>query len=133
MEFEDLVKLYPNTISVLEELKGKYKLGLIASTSKEVTMKLLKDFGILKYFNIVVSGEETKPKPAPDPILKGCEVLGVKPGETLYVGDTSSDIGAGKAAGCTTVIVTTSKTREELEKIKGILIIDDLKELKNIL
>lgn len=133
VEFKHLTKLYPSVISVLQSLKGKYKLGVITSTSKNLAIKLLQDFGILRYFDIVVGGEETDPKPAPDPILKACKMLGIEPAETLYVGDTAPDIEAGKAAGCTTVIVTMSLSRNELIKIKGILIIDDLKELKNIL
>lgn len=132
-EFEGLIKLYPSTISVLKALKGKYKLGIITSTFKDLTIKFLKDFELLKYFDIVVGGDEARPKPEPDPIIKACKILEVKPEDTLYVGDTMPDIKAGKAAGCTIVMVATSMTREELKDVEGILIIDDLKELKEIL
>lgn len=131
--FENLVKIYPSTVEILAALREKYKLGIITSTNKKLALKLLKDFGILKYFDVVVGGDEAEPKPSPDSIFRACKFLGTRPKEALYVGDTDADIGAGKAAGCMTVIITTSKTREELKNIKGILIIDDLKELKNIL
>ncbi len=136
LEFEDMIKLYSTVIYTLEALKGKYKLGVVTSSSKKVTLKLLEDFGILKYFDVVVGGMDTEPKPAPDPILKACEMLGVKPTETVYVGDTLPDIEAGKAAGCTVVIVTTSMSREELQSTAGvenIFIIDGLKDLTKIL
>ena len=135
LEFKELIKLYPSTVPVLEELKGrkKYKLAVVTSTSKDVAVKILQSLDVLKYFEIVVGGHDTVyPKPAPDPILKACELLKVKPKQTVYIGDTMHDIVAAKAAGCTTVIVTTSLARKELEKIDGIIVIDDLKEVLKI-
>lgn len=132
MELEDYTRLYPSAILVLEALKGRYKLGVITNTIKDVATKILKDFEILKYFNVVIGGDEGRPKPAPDLILKACKILGVQPEESIFVGDTSADIQAGKAAGCTTVIVSTSIPRDELENIEGIVVIDDLNEIIKI-
>ena len=132
-EFQHLTKLYPSVTPVLKALKGKYRLGVITSTFRPVALRLLKDFGISEYFDVVVGGEEAKPKPAPNPILKACDKLGVMPAEAVFIGDTTMDIEAGKAAGCTTIIITTSKTRKELKDVKNITIIDDLKELTEIL
>lgn len=136
LEFKSIIKVFPSTVPVLKRLKGSYKLGVVTSSSKSVSAKLLEDFGILGYFDVVIGGEETRPKPAPDPILKACELLGVSPTETMYVGDTIPDMEAAKAAGCDVVMLTTSFTREELGQIDGmdgVLIIDDLEELQNIL
>lgn len=134
LELEHLTKIYPSTIPVLEALKGKYKLGLITSSYKHLAEKILKLFNLLKYFDVVVGGDEVKPKPAPDPILKACEILKINPKETVYVGDNVQDIGSGKAAGCMTIAITTTKSRKELESIgSDFLIIDDLKEILEIL
>ena len=45
-------------------------------------------------------------------------LLNVKPGDSVMVGDTTSDIAAGKAAGCAQTIAITHGlgTRESLEK-----------------
>jgi len=132
-DLEYMTELYPGVIDILRELGKYYSLGVVTSTFRNTVLELLEDFGISEFFDVVVGGDETTPKPAPDSILKACERLGIKPEEAAYVGDTDADIGAGKSAGCTTVIVTTSKIREELEKVEGIIIIDSLHELKEVI
>jgi len=132
-ELIELTEIYPCVDELLGELYGDYSLGVVTSTYKKVAVNLLDNFGISKYLDVVVGGDETTPKPAPDSILKACEEIKVRPENAIYVGDTDADIGAGKSAGCTTVIVTTSKTREELEEVNGIIIIDQVKELTEIL
>jgi HAD superfamily hydrolase (TIGR01509 family) len=131
-ELEGLTKLYSGVEMVLEELEGDYGLAVVTSTFRDVAVELLKGFGISDFFDIVVGGNETTPKPAPDSILKACEEMEVRPVDAIYVGDTDPDIEAGKSAGCTTVIVTTSKTREELEEVEDIIIIDDLREILEV-
>jgi HAD superfamily hydrolase (TIGR01509 family) len=132
IELDHMTKLYPSVKTVLRQLDGEYGLGVVTSTYRDVAIDLLEDFEINAFFDVVVGGDETTPKPAPDSILKACNDLGVEPEEAIFVGDTDADIGAGKSAGCTTVIVTTSKTRDELENVEGILIIDDLEEILDL-
>ena len=132
IELDHMTKLYPGVKTVLRQLDGEYGLGVVTSTYRDVAIDLLEDFEINAFFDVVVGGDETTPKPAPDSILKACNDLGVEPEEAMFVGDTDADIGAGKSAGCTTVIVTTSKTRDELENVEGILIIDDLEEILDL-
>jgi HAD superfamily hydrolase (TIGR01509 family) len=126
---DNRTNLYTSVLPVLESLKNRYQLGVITNTIKEAAIKLLQDFEILEYFNIVIGGDEGRPKPAPDLINKACEQLNIQPSETLFIGDTLADIGAGKAAGCHTFIVSTSIPRDELEKVEEIKAIDDLKEI----
>ena len=47
----------------------------------------------------VVTFEDAAPKPAPDPIWLALDRLGMTPGEACFVGDTATDIQAGRAAG----------------------------------
>ncbi len=127
------IKIYPSTIEVLDILKRRnYRMAVVTSISTELAKELLEKLNLLKYFDAVVGGNLTEPKPSPEPILKTCEMLGVQSKDVLFVGDTDSDISAGKAAGCTTAIVTTTKTREDLEKISDIIVIDDLKDILKI-
>ncbi|MGD9840428.1 MAG: HAD family hydrolase [Candidatus Bipolaricaulis sp.] len=42
----------------------------------------------------------TERKPSPGPLLAACRALRLAPGETVMVGDTASDLAAGRAAGC---------------------------------
>jgi HAD superfamily hydrolase (TIGR01509 family) len=132
MELGYSTKLYQHAVPVLEALRGRYKLGLITNTIRDVAVKILRDLEIIGYFDVIVGGDEGKPKPGSDLILKACRMLGVHPEESIFVGDTSADIQAGKAAGCKTVLVSTSILRKELEKIENIIVIDDLKEILKI-
>ena len=53
----------------------------------------------------------------------------------MFVGDTVPDMEAGLAAGCQMVMLTTTLTSDELKRvsgIEGVIIIDDLKELLEI-
>ena len=52
------------------------------------------------YLDTVVGSDEVPhSKPAPDGILEACRRLGVKPAETIMIGDSRFDEGAAKAAG----------------------------------
>lgn len=52
------------------------------------------------YLTTVVGSDEVpNSKPAPDGVLEACRRLGVKPGETIMVGDSRFDEGAAKSAG----------------------------------
>jgi phosphoglycolate phosphatase len=126
-------RLFSSTMPTLQMLKATgVKTAVVTNTMKRTALKLLSDFGILQYFDAVVGGEEAEPKPSPAPILLACKRLGVRPEEALYVGDTPTDAEAGKAAECTTAIITTSHNAVDLSEIGGILIIDDLSELLSI-
>jgi phosphoglycolate phosphatase len=117
---------------VINVLKNKYKLGVITNTDTDIAIKILKKFRILEYFDVVVGGDIINPKPSPDPIIKACNFFMIKPEETLFIGDTLTDIKAGKAAGSKTVIITTSKKRDEIEGIKDIIVFNDLIEILKI-
>lgn len=125
----EMTKVFPNVKNVLEALKGNYNLAVVTSTERKQALHILNMYGLAEYFDFIVGGDDTEPKPSPKPILLACEKAGVSVDETLFIGDTDADISAGKSAGCVTAIVTTSKAREELERIGGLLIIDDIKEV----
>ena len=133
MELNFHTRLYPNVIPVLEALSGRYILGIITNTLKDMAIKLLNHFSISRYFDVVVSGDEGRPKPAPDLILKACKLICVQPEASYFVGDTMADVQAGKAAGCKTIILSTSIQREELVEFDDILVIDDLIEILKII
>ena len=51
-------------------------------------------------------------KPAPGMLLKAAREHGLDLGESWVVGDSTSDLQAGKSAGCKTALVTTSQPSE---------------------
>jgi len=99
----DGVKIYPDTKFVLDKLKN-YKKGIITNTPKDCTIQILRNFDIGKYFDITVTADEvSKGKPSPESVLKACKFFNVKPENVILIGDTDSDIEAGRAAGCTII------------------------------
>lgn len=52
-------------------------------------------------------------KPAPGLVLDAARALGVRPQETVVIGDIGADVGAAAAAGAASVLVPTPATRTE--------------------
>lgn len=93
------VKVPDYTHALLAKLKKSYKLGIVTNRDAR-GVGLLAEFDLLAYFDAVISASDVKePKPAPEGLLKICGLLGVTPQETLYVGDSLSDMHAAKSAG----------------------------------
>lgn len=109
--------LYPGTRKVLEELKRRgLMIGVVSSSQKRIVETLMKRVGLDECFDIFICGDEVeKPKPAPDGILEACRYLGVEPDEVVYIGDNVRDVIAGRSAGCFTIGITTTSSREELK------------------
>jgi HAD superfamily hydrolase (TIGR01509 family) len=94
------IKVYPDTKDTLSKFH-KYKKGVITNTPRDCAVQILKKYNLKDYFNIILTSDDvTNGKPDPELVLKACSLLGVKPSEVVLVGDTKSDIEAGKAAGC---------------------------------
>ncbi len=63
----------------------------------------LKPFGLENYFEELVTADDVQnSKPDPEGILLAVTRLGVKPRESMYVGDSPADIVAGRRAGVLT-------------------------------
>ena len=98
------IKSFPGVKEALERLQAAgYKMGVVTSKRHEMAEKGLKLTGILGFFDFVIGSDDwPEHKPAPGPILHGCDLLGIPASESAYIGDSPYDIQAGNAAGCTT-------------------------------
>lgn len=106
---------------------NKVKIALTTGFYREVTDQILRqlgwDVGLNRHnigneasiINVSISSDEVeKGRPASDMIFKAMAMLGVKdPGRVVKVGDTPSDLQAGKKAGCLLSIGITSGTHSE--------------------
>jgi histidinol-phosphate phosphatase family protein len=52
-------------------------------------------------------------KPAPGLVLQAARALGLRPDETVVIGDIGADVGAAAAAGARSILVPTAVTRRE--------------------
>jgi phosphoglycolate phosphatase len=87
-------------------------------------------FGLLSYFDHVQGTDGFPCKPAPDVILRGIQALGIGREDSLMVGDSPSDIVAGKRAGVKTCAVRYGYGKpEEIARAEPDYWISDLREL----
>ena len=111
-----LISPFDNAVEVTEELKKSgFKLAVVSSRPEFYAGDQLKKSGFdLELFDVVVSADDTKNhKPHPEPLLYACEKLNVKPGESVYVGDSLIDYESAKNANLGFVAVLTGVIKEK--------------------
>jgi len=92
--------LKPNAVKTLTELQETgYKLGIATRSHGEYAQQALMKFNLTHYFHGVIGRDET-PHPKPDPrhLLSTIELIKANPDETLYIGDTTTDLTTSLAA-----------------------------------
>jgi pyrophosphatase PpaX len=103
-------KAFPGMTVLIDSLsKRGMGLGIVTNNSTPVLNMGLDHLHMSHYFEVKVSRDDVaSAKPHPEGILKALAMLGARPEETMFVGDTESDMLAAKAAGLTTCFVTWS-------------------------
>jgi len=102
-----LVKPYEGVVDEIRRLKHAGKLlGVVTSKLRDGAMRGLRVSGLDDAFDVVIGCDDvTRSKPHPEPVLKAVTELGVKPTETVFVGDSRHDMESGRAAGVKTAAV----------------------------
>lgn len=118
---------------ILSSLKSKgFSLALATSDERRDTEVMLSSLNMEDLFDIVLcAGEVNSPKPHPETLMTICRQLSISPQESIFMGDTVTDMVMGKRAGValTVGILEGGVTpREELERV-GDLVIESIREL----
>jgi pyrophosphatase PpaX len=128
------IKPFPSVKKVFTWIKKRnIKIGIVTTKSRiqaEVTLNYYK----LPY-NVVIGHDDVKKrKPNPEPVLKACKILGLKPKDCIFVGDHPFDMIASRRAGCLPVGVLTGwGNRKNLKAAGAKYLIKDLRGLKKII
>lgn len=133
---KEYVNLMVNSKELVSYLKSEgYKLGIVSSKLNEGIKFGLNMFQMEEMFDVIIGLDDAKkPKPDPEGILKACKLLNEGHDECIYIGDSSTDISAGKNAGVYTIGYLFSKDREmSLRNSKPNKLISDLIEVKQII
>jgi len=134
---KEKTKPMPSISQTLERLSTKAKLALITMrhVSNEKVVDELERFGLARYFQIVVTALDTsRPKPSPDAVIRCATALGVQLDECVVVGDSVTDVRAGKSAGTMTVAVLSGIfSRKELAAEKPDLILESVSMLPDFI
>ena len=99
-------RLFEGMEEVLNSLdRDNIRWGIVTNKTSWLTDPLLKELGLDKRTQCVVSGDTTKErKPHPAPILHACKLMQSRPETTVYIGDAQRDIEAGQRAGTKTLV-----------------------------
>jgi HAD superfamily hydrolase (TIGR01549 family) len=88
----------PELVPLLGKLRPQIKTA-VATNRTDTMDKLLAEFNLNDYFDLVVTSSDVKrPKPHPDALLKILDHFGLAPHQAIYIGDSQVDELAAKAA-----------------------------------
>ena len=130
------VKLIPNTKEILEYLHtNNYQLGIVSSKLNQGIIYGLNKFDINKYFSIIIGIDDIdKPKPNKQPIVKACKDHKYGIDNTIYIGDSPTDIMAAKNAGVYSIgFIYDLNRKDQLINSQPNQLIENLLDIKNIL
>ncbi|MEM2144843.1 MAG: HAD family hydrolase [Candidatus Jordarchaeaceae archaeon] len=126
-----LIEDVPKTLSSLK-LRG-LKLGVMTRSCREYVQRLFNKFGLDIFFDAVAARDDvSEPKPSPEHAFHLLSILGVKPEETLFVGDHWSDAECANKAGLKFVFISYRNGMEKVHKL-GYKTINKLDELVKII
>jgi len=129
----EITTLFQGSMELLQGLKSKgFKVAVASTKYKPLVVEILNHFKLNEFIDVVVSDYEVaNHKPAPDILIETAKRLDLKPDDCVYIGDSPSDIEAGKKAGTGTVAVLTgSHSKEKFAEIKPDFIIERIADIK---
>jgi len=126
-------RLYPGVREALEQFSA-IPLVVISNKTSEFVRPLLDRFGIGRYFADALGADSGLPlKPAPDLVLRALSRFAVPKEAAAIVGDGTTDMRAGKAAGIATCAVTYGfRSEQELRQAGPDHVLRSLNELQTL-
>jgi phosphoglycolate phosphatase len=104
-------RAFPGVAEALAALPGRKSTATTKGTA--TTRAVLEMFGLLPYFDHVQGTDGFPAKPEPDVILASLKIFGAEPRDCLFVGDSPTDMEAGRRAGVKTCAVLWGYGRRE--------------------
>ena len=126
--------LFNNVKNVLEFLKNnEIKLAVCTNKMERLSNILLEKLNVLHMFDYLVGGDSlSKSKPDPFPLLNICEKLNTEISDSVMIGDSVTDLNAGKGAGMPVVLVSYGYTDNKDIYNEADLVINDFSQLKEL-
>ena len=127
-----LTALYPGVHELLEALStAAVELAVVTNKPERFVAPLLEQVGLGGYFRWIIGGD-TLPQQKPDPaaLLQVMHLAGVDAGQSLFVGDSRSDVLAARAASVLCVAVSYGYNHgRPIDEEQPSLVVDSLAEL----
>ncbi len=123
--------LYPDVQRVLDQLAGRYRLGIVSDGQSAWALPELRETGLAHYFDpIVVSGDFGFRKPDRRLFEAALHRMRFRPENVLFVGnDMYRDVYGARRVGMKTVFFRSNQGRQEMEGVEPDYIIYRFREL----
>ncbi len=127
LELSDVhdITILPGALELLTALPAN-RVAIVTSATRALAIARITAAGLPAPAAVVTFDDVTHGKPNPEPFLTGAARLGVDPSRCLVVEDAPAGIAAARAAGCATLAVTTTSSRDRLD---ADLVVDSLVEV----
>jgi sugar-phosphatase len=123
VDLDGIVPL-PGALELLTALpRGRWT--IVTSCTRRLAEVRLKTSGLPRPEVFVTSSDITNGKPAPDPYLKGAEVLGFAAQDCVVVEDAPAGVHSGKTAGARVIALCTTMAAQELREAGGDWVVRD--------
>jgi len=135
-EYRESSTIFDGIDNLIEDIyKKKLNLAILTNNKSQYAEEILEKFNLTKYFPTIIGfNDVSEVKPDPEGILKIIEKWKISPEQTIFIGDMSTDVDAGKAAGVTMVCVASGLAKkEDLLGHNPDYLIDNAQELKKLL
>lgn len=128
------MSVQPGIVELHDELLAAgIPIALVSNSWRKLIDSVLLTTGL--HFDVSVGSDEVQaPKPAPDPYLIACDLLGVDPAYSIVLEDSTNGVQSALGAGCFVVAVPQVQTIEPaprtvvMSTLAG-LTLDDLRQL----
>ncbi len=98
--FERGVPARPGAAELVGDLRGRVPLAVATSSERPLAERALTYSGLDGAFEAVVTAEDVqRTKPAPDPYLRACELLGAPPERSVALEDSPVGMRSARSAG----------------------------------
>jgi phosphoglycolate phosphatase len=126
---------YPGVHDTLSNLSAAgFTLCVVTNKPYAATIEILEALKLRPFFAAVVGGDSApRRKPHPDPILKALADAGLRPDETMMIGDNYHDVEAAHAAGLPAIMVTYGYSHKAPESVGADYLVDEMPAIIPIL
>ena len=133
-KYREEAKIFEGIDETISKLSKKVKLAILTNNKSTYAEEVLEKFNLTEYFETIIGfNEVTEVKPSPEGILKILDRWNLKPSETIFIGDMTTDIIAGKAANVKMICVASGLAQKEtLMEQEPDILLDTVQDLNNL-
>jgi len=125
-----MTKPYPNVRKTLDILQAEgFKLGICTNKAHGVTLRVLEQLGLEKYFTSVIGGDSLVVN-KPDPAMLDAAISQLGGSEALFVGDSEVDAMTAQAAKVAFILFTGGYLKGPASEVKSVARFGDFYELE---